>query len=247
MKRFLTPVVTTVIIAFIVLSACYSLGIFNSGDAAQVMSREYSLGNFTYSGGLRDGLFNGIGTIDFQNGESYTGGFAGGQFDGKGAFTHTGANPDQDWRFDGDFQNGQISEGTFSLAGGRSVVYRACDQAAGCAGSFTGPSWLYVGAVGDSGPTGGGAFTFTDGFSYQGGFADGLADGQGVYTDAAGQIIYTGGFAAGRFAGTGRYCSSEGWTYDGGFLDGLFDGVGVLTRNGVVIHGVWSEGVQAAR
>ena len=60
---------------------------------------------------------NGQGTITFQNGDQYTGGFNNGAFNGKGTFQSK-----EGWTYEGDFVNGQ-AEGKGKLTTEQEVVY----------------------------------------------------------------------------------------------------------------------------
>ena len=62
-------------------------------------------------------VHNGQGTITFQNGDQYTGGFNNGAFNGKGTFQSK-----EGWTYEGDFVNGQ-AEGKGKLTTEQEVVY----------------------------------------------------------------------------------------------------------------------------
>ena len=60
---------------------------------------------------------NGQGTITFQNGDQYTGGFNNGAFNGQGTFQSK-----EGWTYEGDFVNGQ-AEGKGKLTTEQEVIY----------------------------------------------------------------------------------------------------------------------------
>lgn len=223
-------------IAGIILSACYALGIMGDEHTAHADNKEYAVGGFAFSGRIKDGRFDGDSSLDFQNGGKYNGHFKDGRFNGGGIFS----GPSDDWSFDGVFDNGKINKGTFYTANGVAVSYESMDN------SLTG-LWSYKGGMNERGQNGTGIFIYEDGSEYSGSFLRGLADGEGVYTDASGEIIYTGGFKGGLFEGQGIYHSPEGWIYEGHFKSGLFDGEGVFTTEHETIKGVWEKGVQIIR
>ncbi|HEY8927804.1 MAG TPA: hypothetical protein VIM55_01335 [Mucilaginibacter sp.] len=100
---------------------------FQNGNLDHYVALQFP--EFTYSGALSNGLATGIGTINYKNGNSYTGNFDNGYFSGKGIAkiknNKTGVIPlfDGNWQ-KGHFISGRITfppgdyfEGTFSLNG----------------------------------------------------------------------------------------------------------------------------------
>jgi hypothetical protein len=68
---------------------------------------------YSYSGGMRSGLPEGKGVVVFPNGDSYSGRFVSGQFDGTGIFTSS------NWRFEGGFSKGSLHDtGVFTANDG---------------------------------------------------------------------------------------------------------------------------------
>ncbi|GHU89885.1 hypothetical protein FACS1894202_08810 [Clostridia bacterium] len=238
MKKFFSGVVTVLAIAAVVFSACYAMGVFGKDNVTRVSGQAYSDGDFTYSGELRGGLFEGEGVLSFRNGDTFSGNFTGGRMSGRGVFRGR-----EGWSFEGDFADGAVNGGTFTLEDGSVDIYERENDA----DSFKSAGWRYDGPFGARGQDGAGTFTFADGSVYSGSFSRGMAEGGGVLTDASGKTVYEGGFAAGLFEGHGVYYSPEGWSYEGGFKDGLFDGEGAVTINGETIRGVWAKGGQTER
>ena len=234
--------------ALLVITAVAFLAIFAmlafSGDSVStVLSKEYGPGEFSYSGEIKGGLFEGNGTISFMDGAVYTGNFYNSRFFGDGVYYKSSSAGTYDWHFEGEFQEGRTGGGTFFFKDGSTIAV-ICD---GSTVSLDGQPWQYNGGLSEGGQNGNGTFTFEDKSVYTGGFLNGLASGEGEYTDTEGSIIYTGGFRNGMFDGLGVYYSPEGWLYEGGFRDGLFDGEGTLVDGDLIAHGVWEKGVQIRR
>ena len=233
MKIFLSFAV----VAIIAVLACFALGAFDGDGVVTVDNKDFM--EFTFSGDLRDGLFHGYGSVNFNDGERFSGEFYGGRFDGQGAFY----SANDEWNLYGVFLSGELNIGKLNTDHGRAVTL---ERDAGSA-TLTGEAWLFDGSVNDHGQIGEGTFVFADGSVYTGSFLNGLADGEGTLMDSSGRIIYEGGFKEGLLDGQGRYYSLEGWSYEGGFRFGIFHGEGVVNIAGEAIRGVWEMGVQISR
>jgi len=108
-------------LVFLLLTfALYALGVL-SRDITHKIDHYQLTETVMYSGEFRDGLFNGTGTIDLGNGFIYEGDFKAGRFEGKGILRFTGESPDQNWHFEGAFQEGLAISGDFVLSDGRVV------------------------------------------------------------------------------------------------------------------------------
>ena len=121
-KKIMASIASALIAAAVILSACFALGAFDGDGVKYVEKRSYPTGDFTYSGGLRDGRFDGSGTINFDNGEKYIGGFKNGRLDGNGVYS-AGDEKDGWWRFAGVFDNGAAESGTFYFPDGAAAAY----------------------------------------------------------------------------------------------------------------------------
>ena len=238
-----TVVLASAFIVVAVLLGVYAAGVFDNNGPRYTDQMEYDEGDFSFSGYLKDGYFDGHGMITFQNGDAYYGGFAEGRFDGEATYLYSGEGGDDSWRFDGIFESGQILSGVFNYSDGTAVSY----ESASSADSVVISSWQYIGGLNERGQNGTGRFIYEDGSVYIGDFMAGSAMGEGTYINAAGVTVYTGEFLNGYFDGQGAYYSPSGWTYAGGFRNGLFSGEGQLTIGETVIRGVWEEGVQTTR
>ena len=243
MRKWAAPVLAISLVLIVALLAIFAMGVFDGDGRGLVSDVEYELGGFSFSGGVKDGLFSGQGAVSLHDGDIFEGGFDEGRFSGEGTYYSSGATGTDSWYFSGAFQNGQTDSGVFYFADGSNVVINRD----GVIATVTSLSWQYSGGFDEFGSTGVGSFTFEDGSEYTGGFLNGLADGDGEYKDSAGNIVYSGGFNNGAFNGQGVYYSPEGWTYSGSFKGGLFDGEGALTDGSMSVSGVWSQGVQVRR
>jgi hypothetical protein len=237
MGKIISVSIPLALFASVVVLAFFALGILGGDAISSVYDKDYA--DFTYTGNLRSGRFTGYGSMRFQSGEQYRGNFALGRFNGEGTLYCEVNN----WSFAGVFLEGLVSSGTFHNYGGETIAYERGETT----DYLTSYRWQYEGGLSERGQIGEGTFIFADGAVYTGGFARGLADGEGTYTDASGRIAYMGGFKAGVFDGHGKYYSPEGWTYEGGFSNGQFDGEGVIVIGVQTIRGTWENGGQTAR
>ena len=243
MERLLSPVITVLLIAAVVLLGAYAIGGLDNDSVMEADSDEYGSGGIVYSGGLKNGLFNGLGYLAFLDGDNYYGSFRDGRFDGEGVYSYNDNTGALAWQFKGLFQNGQTNSGKLYNDDNSLVIYvRSSDM-----DTLVGQNWRYSGSFDTRGQNGFGVFTYHDGSVYYGDFKNGLADGTGTYADTNGNMIYAGGFSSGLFEGQGFYYSPEGWTYEGSFKDGLFDGEGSVTIGDLVVRGVWEKGEQTTR
>ena len=243
MRKSVTGGLAILLIIAIVVLGFYAMGMFDGDDITHVDDLEDSLGEFSFSGGMKGGLFFGYGIINLKNGGVFAGNFDNGRFSGDGAYTHAGGAYTDKWYFDGVFNNGRVTGGAFYSANG-SVVSVSRDSTNV---SISGPGVQYSGNFNERGQNGAGSFIFEDGSVYSGGFLDGLANGEGELTDSFGNAIYIGWFENGLFNGQGAYYSPDGWSYEGGFKDGRFDGEGRVTDGVSIFPGKWEKGVQVER
>jgi hypothetical protein len=240
-EKLLSSVIAVLLIAAIVLLGAYAIGGLASDHFMEADRGEYGSGGLVYSGGLKNGLLNGLGELTFQDGNTYYGNFRNGRLNGEGLFSYMDDTGGRLWRFDGLFQDGQAKSGKLYLDHDRSMIVYIYGSKTD---TLVGQTWRYSGAFDTRGQNGEGVYTYNNGNSYKGGFKNGLADGEGIYAGADGKMIYAGGFNGGRFEGHGVYHSPEGWIYEGNFKDGLFDGEGSLTFGDFVVRGIWKKGKQ---
>ena len=240
MKKISALILTILFVFAVILFGLYAMGILDGDGIIHTDSAEFQSGGFTFTGEMKDGLFEGDGTIVFNDGGVFTGAFSDGRFSGDGTFYNNGGADTSDWYYNGVFQNGRTDGGVFHSSGGTEIFFGR-----GSAGAdIAAPKWQYNGEFNEHGQNGTGSFTFEDGSVYNGSFLNGLANGEGEYSDAEGKTIYKGSFSNGAFNGQGVYFSPEGWSYEGSFKNGLFDGDGTYTDENSIVHGIWKEGAQ---
>ncbi|MDR0221466.1 MAG: hypothetical protein LBI54_08705 [Lachnospiraceae bacterium] len=121
MNKITRPLLALSYVTLIVLLGLYALGAGDNGGVFQVDNQEYAVGEFWYSGGFQEGLFNDYGEISFQNGDSYKGGFKDGHFDGAGVYRRAGDGTKGAFRFEGTFAAGQPVSGTYYFADGETI------------------------------------------------------------------------------------------------------------------------------
>ena len=240
---------------FILLSALYTIGIFDMFLRRDLLNEKYDVGGFTFTGQSLSGKFDGEGEINFSDSSTYKGNFKDGCFDGDGIFK----SPDG-WELSGTFGKGNIFCGILKLKNGGSLSYKDVE----C--EYTSENgWRYVGKVNEMGQTSQGTFYYADGGVYNGSFAQGLAEEDGVYESKDRRIVYSGNLDKGLFDGQGylstngsiyrgsfkegfpdgygEYKSKEGWTYKGPFSRGVFDGNGtIIKEDGTEVSGSWEKG-----
>lgn len=148
-----------------------------------------------YAGEWNDGMFDGLGTYNWVDGDTYAGEWEDDLFAGQG--TYTWANGDQytgEWK--DDMFNGQ---GTYTWASGSS----------------------YAGEWKDGVKEGQGTYTWANGDKYVGEWKAGVKDGQGTYTWAD-DSVYTGEWKYGVREGRGTYKGADGTTYAGPWSNDKF-------------------------
>jgi len=123
MRKVMPPIITTLLIAVVALLALYAMGLLDGDDIIQVADAEYGSGAFTYSGGTKDGLFSGNGTIDILDGGFFTGNFKEGRFSGEGIYYSGDSAENSEWYFEGAFQNGFPHNGVFYFSNGEELVW----------------------------------------------------------------------------------------------------------------------------
>lgn len=239
---------------FVILCSLYSIGAFNIFARKNVQKRAYASG-MEYSGELLDGRFSGKGTLCFQDGSMYVGGFKMGLFEGDAVY-----NSINGWSLSGIFENGRLVSGKLVTKDKKEMTIKD-----GKVMHKNENGWSYSGELNMLGQTGEGTFTYKDGSVYEGNFLVGLSNGLGKFTSADGKIscegtfkkgrlsgeaeyhmgdeYYKGQFEDGRPNGQGEYYNGKGACYKGSFKDGKFDGNGVLiNEDGTQITGVWKDG-----
>lgn len=152
-------------------------------------------GDTTYRGAFvlgKSGAVSGSGTVEWTNGESYTGMLVDGRKHGKGRFNWVGGQ----W-YEGDWDADRaVGYGVIRFAGGN----------------------RYEGAVVDGEPNGRGTQVFPSGDRYTGDFVRGVFHGRGSYAWKNGNR-YDGGWNMGKKHGQGRLLWADGDGWEGEFHD----------------------------
>ena len=152
-------------------------------------------GDTTYRGAFvlgKSGAVSGSGTVEWTNGESYTGMLVDGRKHGKGRFNWVGGQ----W-YEGDWDADRaVGYGVIRFAGGN----------------------RYEGAVVDGEPNGRGTQVFPSGDRYTGDFVRGVFHGRGSYAWKNGNR-YDGGWNMGKKHGQGRLLWADGDGWEGEFDD----------------------------
>ncbi|MFZ6047508.1 C13 family peptidase [Pseudomonas sp. CR3202] len=191
-----------------------------------------------YRGELVDGLLQGPGRLDYNNGTWFEGQFKDGQPEGQGEWH--GPNG---LVYVGEFRAG-LFHGQGRLAYGNGTTY----EGGFAHNQFDGEGTLRQGGVTYRGQfhsdkyQGFGILEWPDGSNHQGLFSAGQPDGEGVRTDEAGNR-FSGRFHRGQLDGQGAYQGEDGSHYIGEFKNGLFDGKGRFSSaDGDVWSGRFKEG-----
>lgn len=173
-----------------------------------------------YQGEIKNGLFNGHGTLKYSSDSYYDGLFKNGEYHGEGTRVFSSGS-----RYEGDFFEGEMT-------GQASYTTDSYHYVGGFnEGKFEGlgkiiydSGIVYEGEFFNSLYHGNGVFEASDGSRYEGEFKDNYYDGLGkvVYQN---ENVYQGQFKAGQYHGQGRY-SLEGAWYEGEFLDNKLSGDG---------------------
>ena len=159
------------IVVLVFVCAIYSLGLMDEYFMEDVYCKNYELGDFSYTGHLKNGKFEKDGLISLSNEAKFWGQFKDGDLIGRFVYI------DSDMLcFTGTFKDGVIVDGIFTNNLGRAIV--KSDNNVDFKG-FKG--WSYVGKINTNGPFGFGNFKYADGSEYRGEFLGGLANKNGTY------------------------------------------------------------------
>lgn len=211
-----------------------------------------------YQGDVVDGLFEGHGTLRYDDREYYQGNFEKGRFQGEGELVNN------KWHYVGHFSEGHL-EGYGELTSPNGV-YKGefSDDMFNGEGLFIHPDGSTIeGAFKDDEPVNASATAPGESWRYEGEFEGWLWNGEGAYHDEEGGVyegrfeqgeivqgsykregsFYRGGFSDWAFHGEGEYQSQSGIHYSGEFEYGNFHGQGVLSKaNGSRIEGAFEYG-----
>jgi len=195
-------------------------------------------GQRSYRGGFVKGIFHGRGVYKWSDGTVYTGEFADGQKNGKGALVY----PDQR-RYSGQFRS-DLYHGHGTYVDSDGSVYEGEFRA----GQFEGRGsyrWSngdrYTGGFRDNLMEGEGIYIKSNGERYNGSFANNVRSGKGVYNWLNGDR-YTGEFRDNEINGEGEYAYADGSRYLGRFQDGKKHGPGRLITPSGEMRQNWEQG-----
>ena len=147
---------------------------------------------------------NGKGTLVFDTGHKYTGGFIDGVRQGDGILLMPGGR-----KIVGIWENNEIQSGTYTEPDG--TVYEG--------------QWMFRERNGQ------GTLTFPDGRKYIGEFKSDKRHGQGTMLFPDGRK-YVGDFLSGKRTGSATMTYPDGRNYTGEFKDGVIDGQGTMDYPG---------------
>ncbi len=162
---------------------------------------------------------NGRGTMVYDTGHQFTGGFKDGGRQGDGVLLMPGGR-----KIVGTWQDNEIVEGTFTQSDGTRYVGQWKYRERNGQGTMTFPDGRkYIGDFKSDQRHGKGTMIYPDGRKYVGDFLYGERSGSGTMTYPDGRI-YTGEFEDGEKSGHGTMIYPDGKKLEGEFKDGEFVG-----------------------
>jgi hypothetical protein len=210
---------------------------------------EYVSKTFKYEGEFNDGLKQGHGVYEWDNGDRYDGSFAGDRPDGKGKYKfangdayegevkqgviagrgiYVARNGDT---FEGPFTNGKLDGvGVYKFSNGdryEGEMHEGIIQGTGR--YYTRSGDRIEGTFVDGKPNGIGTYFFANGDRYQGEIAHGNLSGQGTYFYASG-LKYEGEVRDGRPQGKGTFWFLDKTRFEGIFENGLKKATGEVVK-----------------
>lgn len=214
-----------------------------------------------YNGEVENGIPNGNGTLNYYNGDIYTGEFSGGKRNGKGKTTFkAGGSYDGEYANDvmsGNgvmiYANGDVISGEFknnlpngsckvSYSDGTEYTGNLTDGIRNGEGKFVYQNGdVYTGSFENGFRSGYGEYRYSGGAVYKGNWIDGVQNGEGQFSDKLGE--YSGNFSGGVFSGKGTYKYANGDIYVGDWKSGKPHGTGKLTSGGEIYEGSFQNGI----
>lgn len=160
---------------------------------------------------------NGLHSIVYRNGDSYSGEFRNSKAHGRGTFNYNLT----DTEFADSCQNSQF----------RSRLIRAQSN--------------YTGQFSNSSISGYGRLIFPNGDVYSGDFVNNIISGRGSFRSASTNSEYIGDWSNGQFNGFGLLYYANGDVYEGNWICGKQSGRGEMTyHNGDIFRGTLIDGQQ---
>lgn len=195
-----------------------------------------------YEGDWKDGQMHGHGTMFWPDGSKYVGEWVTGKKHGAGNYTKGTYCYDGNWK--NDLKEG---EGCETYPDG-SQIFGFWENGALYKGKLVRYNLVYDGYWKDNYYEGHGVLTYTDGTSYDCEWKHGLQHGKhGKMTFGDGLEWYEGGWVNGLYEGNGVWFSEkEGYMYQGKWLKGQKNGEGRYTSllEDVVFEGQWENDVR---
>ncbi len=194
---------------------------------------------YTYSGPVKRGFFNGVGTIRYRNGCYYVGDFLNGMRHGVGRELYIEGN-----EYVGEFAyNKRCGKGKMTYSDGKVYFGGFAENYLHGKGVLRYPNGtVYEGDFCEGEIRGKGVMRYANGVVYEGNFAEWMPNGTGkmIYPNGA---VYEGDFADGEPNGVGKMVYADGSVYEGGFADGERSGTGKMVYpNGDVYVGDYVDG-----
>ena len=237
-------------------------GYYTSQDLRNGYFQQVQAGNAVFFGELKNGVFDGLAALNFQDGAAFIGTFVQGEWSGpckrispNGDFYGYYENHNYSGETEYHSQSGAVyigpaSETTFSMSGQGRVLFPNGHRFEGELKEFQlVEGTLYFGADDDyyEGPFNekvephGEGLRYTKGAVYKGFFKDGKLDGEAIYEKPNGEK-FKGNYVDGVIQGFGRIEFGKDFYYEGEFKDGKFDGEGELRQGEGYYKGEFKEG-----
>lgn len=178
-------------------------------------------GAYLYRGAWLNGMPDGLGHIEYQDGAQYDGEFKFGLKQGQGTLKAP---------------NGQVLTGIFEKD-------ELIDDV-----QITGPGlYHYKGRLLNRAPHGRGSIVYADGTEYEGNFANGLRSGQGTMRTTNGTVIQ-GNYVNDQLSGQTHIAGPTGQQYDGMCEHDKLNGPGQMKyTDGAVYVGIFKDGVRQGK
>lgn len=190
--------------------------------------------NSRYTGGFKDGLLEGQGSLVFANGSHYTGSFVEGLYQGHGEMVYSTGE-----RYVGEFDKGmEHGEGELTTTGNLHYTGQFTKGLVSGIGKLTFENGdVYEGEVINWRMDGSGKYTAVDGTAYEGFFVNDAFTGEGIVNRVKGDR-YEGYFIDWLLEGEGRFEGGDGTRYTGYFKNNMYHGKGeLISSNGDVYIG----------
>ena len=159
------------------------------------------------------------GTLNYSNGDKYTGELLDGKKHGRGTYTWS-----NDSKYEGDWSNDKIQGyGIFTWSDGSKYEGDFLNEKRHGQGMYTSVKGdIYEGEYKDDKKHGRGTYAWVDGNEYEGDWSNGKIQGYGIFTWSNGSK-YEGDFLNDKRHGQGMYTDTDGCTWNGVWQNGMLD------------------------